>query len=97
MPVRIKADQKLRWLSDHNSQGDAAPSTEYFSRKALRRILEQYGDVKITKHNLDSLPIPFGVDDWLRKILIRTKLASCLGLDLYFVLTIQDKNHSISE
>jgi ubiquinone/menaquinone biosynthesis C-methylase UbiE len=87
-PIRINADQKLRWLSDHNSQGDAAPSTEYFSRKALRQILEQYGDVKITTHNLDSPPIPFGIGNWLRKSLIRTKLASWLGLDLYFIITV---------
>ena len=62
--------------------------TEYFSRKALRSVLEKYGDVKITTQNLDSLPIPFGVGDWLRKKLIRTKLAAWLGLDLYFIVTL---------
>ena len=88
-PIRVKADQKLRWLSDHNSQGVAAPSTEYFSRKALRQILEQFGDVRITTHNLDGLPIPFGIGDWMRKVLIHTKLASWFGLDLYFVVRIK--------
>ena len=87
-PIRIKADQKLRWLSDHNSQGVAAPNTEYFSRRALRQILEKFGDVKITTHNLDSPLIPFGIGNRLRKLLIRTKLASWLGLDLYFMVTI---------
>lgn len=96
-PTRVKADQKLRWLSDHNSQGVAAPSTEYFSRKALKQILGKFGDVKITAHNLDSLPIPLGIGDWLRKVLIRTKLASWFGLDLYFVLTVQRSSDSINQ
>ena len=96
-PSRIKADQKLRWLSDHNSQGIAAPNTEYFSRKALRQILGQFGDVKITAHNLDSLPIPFGIGDWLRKMLIRTKLATWFGLDLYFVLTVNKDSRKRSK
>lgn len=87
-PIRIKADEKLRWLSDHNKNGDAAPSTEYFSRKALKQILEKFGNVKIITHNLDSLPIPFGFGDPFRKLLIKTKLASWLGLDLYFVFTL---------
>jgi len=91
-PTRVKADEKLRWLSDHNQNGEAAPSTEYFSRKALKQILGKFGDVKITTHNLDSLPIPFGVGDWLRKKLIRTKLASLLGLDLYFIMTLNNSD-----
>jgi SAM-dependent methyltransferase len=89
-PVRILADEKLRWFSDHNQRGEAAPSTEYFSRKALRLVLEKYGNVEIRTHNLDCLPIPFGVGDWLRINLIRTKLADWLGLDLYFILKVQD-------
>jgi ubiquinone/menaquinone biosynthesis C-methylase UbiE len=88
-PVRVLADEKLRWFSDHNRKGEAAPSTEYFSRKALRQILKQYGDVKITTHNLDSPPIPFGVGDKIRNVLIRTKLAKCFGLDLYFIIKIR--------
>jgi len=88
-PVRILADEKLRWFSDHNQRGEAAPSTEYFSRKALRQILKKYGDVRIQTNNLDSLPIPFGIGDKIRNVLIRTKLAKCFGLDLYFIIKIR--------
>jgi ubiquinone/menaquinone biosynthesis C-methylase UbiE len=91
-PVRIKADEKLRWLSDHNQNGEPAPSTEYFSRKALKQILGKFGDVKITTHNLGSLPLPFGIGNSLRKKLIRTKLASLLGLDLYFIITLNNND-----
>ena len=85
-PVRVKADEKLRWFSDHNQKGEAAPATEYFSRKALYSVLENYGQVQIKAHNLDSLPIPFGIGNNLRKLLIKTKLATWFGLDLYFVV-----------
>ena len=85
-PVRVKADEKLRWFSDHNQKGEAAPATEYFSRKALRSVLENYGQVEIKANNLDSLPIPFGLGDQTRKLLIKTKLATWFGLDLYFVI-----------
>ena len=85
-PVRVKADEKLRWFSDHNQRGEAAPATEYFSRKALRSVLENYGAVQIKAQNLDSLPIPLGMGDRARKLLIKTKLATWFGLDLYFVV-----------
>ena len=85
-PVRVKANEKLRWFSDHNQKGEAAPATEYFSRKALHFVLANYGDVRIKAHNLDSLPIPFGLGNEVRKLLIKTKLATWFGLDLYFVV-----------
>jgi ubiquinone/menaquinone biosynthesis C-methylase UbiE len=85
-PARVKADEKLRWFSDHNQKGEAAPATEYFSRRALRTVLENYGTVQIKAQNLDSLPIPFGLGNRIRKLLIKTKLATWFGLDLYFVI-----------
>jgi hypothetical protein len=85
-PVRVLADEKLRWFSDHNQKGEAAPSTEYFSRSALRLVLKNYGDVQIKAQNLDSLPIPFGIGNRARKLLIKTRLDTWFGLDLYFVL-----------
>ena len=85
-PARVKADEKLRWFSDHNQKGEAAPATEYFSRRALRSVLDNYGAVQIKAQNLDSLPIPFGLGNRMRKLLIKTKLATWFGLDLYFVV-----------
>jgi len=85
-PVRVKANEKLRWFSDHNQKGEAAPATEYFSRKALLAILKSHGQVEIKVQNLDSLPIPFGLGNRFRKLLIKTKLATWFGLDLYFVV-----------
>lgn len=87
-PARVQADTKLRWMSDHNQKGEAAPATEYFSRKALHNVLEQYGDVKLRCTNLDP-PSPFKFGNRLRLLLIRTPIASCFGLDLYFTLRIR--------
>jgi ubiquinone/menaquinone biosynthesis C-methylase UbiE len=85
-PMRVKADEKLRWFSDQNQKGEAAPATEYFSRRALRSVLENYGDAQVKAFNVDPLPIPFGSGDKVRKLLIKTKLATWFGLDLYFVV-----------
>lgn len=82
--VHVRADEKLRWMSDHNQNGEAAPATEYFSRKALRKILSTYGEVEIKCQNLDTLPLPFGLGKRVRQIMIRTFIARWLGLDLYF-------------
>jgi ubiquinone/menaquinone biosynthesis C-methylase UbiE len=77
--ARLIAGQKLRWMSDHDSTGVAAPTTEYLSKSALKRCLNEFSSVTIDKKNLDETPfIP------LRKHLIHTKLASKFGLDLYF-------------
>jgi len=88
-PVRVIADKKLRALSDRNNRGDAAPATEYYSRKALREQLSHYGAVQIKCENLDELPIPFGIGRVLRQILIRTKIANWLGLDLYYIVKLR--------
>ncbi len=86
--VRIQADEKLRWMSDHNSEGKAAPSTEYFSRKALRSVLDQFGSVKVRARNLDDIPLVSSVFPGVRKALIRLGLDRLLGLDLYFTIDL---------
>lgn len=82
--IRIRADEDLRWMSDHNSMGEAAPATEYFSRRALHAVLSQYGTVKIRARNLDSLPVIGGWFPVIRIWMMRTPLPRILGLDLYF-------------
>jgi ubiquinone/menaquinone biosynthesis C-methylase UbiE len=82
----VHADEQLRWLSDHNSSGSAAPATEYFSRRALRAILSQYGKASMRTHNFDSLSLS-GIDgSRVRHALIKTPFAKLAGLDIYFTL-----------
>jgi hypothetical protein len=49
----------------------------------------EYGDVRITGKNFDCPPIPFGVGEFFRQVLIRTPLGYFLGSDLYFVLNMR--------
>ena len=84
---RIRADEDLRWMSDHNSGGEAAPATEYFTRRALRNILSQYGTVSIRGRNLDSIPIIGQSYPKIRIFMMRTPLSRILGLDLYFEIS----------
>lgn len=87
---RVRADEHLRWMSDHNSSGDAAPATEYFSRRALRAVLEQHGDVTIRSRNLDSVGFLGLHFPGIRDTLMRTFLARALGLDLYFEIRLAE-------
>jgi ubiquinone/menaquinone biosynthesis C-methylase UbiE len=84
---RIRADEDLRWMSDHNSIGEAAPATEYFTRRALRNVLSQYGTITIQGRNLDSLPLIGQSYPKIRIFMMRTPLARILGLDLYFKIS----------
>lgn len=88
-PVKVAADQKLRWLSEHNNNGVAAPATEYFPRKALKEELSKYGVVQISCESFGELPLPLGIGRVLRQILIKTKIASWLGLDPYFTVKLK--------
>ena len=90
-PSHIYGDEELRALSDQNDKGIAPPSTEYFSRRALRVALTKYGSTYITATNLDELPIP-KIGGILRKLMIRAGVARIFGLDLYFVLRIADNS-----
>lgn len=83
----VVADERMRWLSDHNSSGIAAPATEYFSRRALRSILAEYGSVAICCRNLDAFGILKINPNLMRRVLIATPLARIFGLDLYFEVT----------
>lgn len=90
-PSHVYGDEALRALSDQNDKGIAPPSTEYFSRRALRVALNKYGSSYITATNLDELPIP-KIGGILRKLMIRAGVAKIFGLDLYFVLRIADNS-----
>jgi SAM-dependent methyltransferase len=85
---RVLADEQLRWLSDYNSEGIAAPSTEYFSRRALRTVLEGYGTVEIRARNLDTLGFLGFSFPRLRLLMLKVGIDRFWGLDLYFVVKL---------
>ncbi len=92
--ARVKADEKLRWMSDHDSSSTAAPATEYFSRRALGHILERHGFATIRSRNVDEIPMLSRVAPRTRTLLIRAGFDRLLGLDLYFSVQPTDVEHS---
>ncbi len=92
--ARVKADEKLRWMSDHDSNSTAAPATEYFSRRALRHILEQHGFVTIRSRNVDEIQFLSRLAPRIRSLLIKAGVDRLVGLDLYFSVYPTDVPHS---
>jgi ubiquinone/menaquinone biosynthesis C-methylase UbiE len=78
--------EDTRRLYDANAQGDAAPHTEFVSRRDVRRLFRAFSHVAIERQNVDTYVLLRG-----RLVVPRTSLLStlgrCLGLDLYIVAT----------
>jgi SAM-dependent methyltransferase len=75
-------EQRVRALYDTNEAGEAAPHTDYVSRRDARRLFRRFSKVKIDSRNFDSLVFLPG-----RYVLLRERLLGnldrLLGLDLY--------------
>jgi SAM-dependent methyltransferase len=76
-------DARNRAAYDANSAGEAAPETVLLSVSQLRKMLNEFQDVKFSKQNCDPLVTRNG-----SIVVDRTKLLSnlgrWLGLDIYF-------------
>lgn len=87
-PGRFSDSTKLRKAADINSEGEAAPFTEFFSKRALRSALEaQFGCVQIVRRNANSIPL---LGNHLRPLQLRAPLRWIFSLDLYFVATARE-------
>jgi len=78
--------ERVRAMYDTNSEGDAAPCTEYFSRGDVRRMCRQFRQVRIQSQNFDEYVLFNGKVHVKRKRLLRN-VARVLGLDLYITAT----------
>lgn len=86
-PGRFSDSSRLRKAADVNSDGEAAPFTEFFSTRALRRVLEtNFEDIKIERRNTNSLPL---IGQRLRPLLLKAPLRWFFSLDLYFTSSIK--------
>lgn len=78
---RLADDEEMRGSYDRNIEGEAAPATEYFSKREARRIFSAFSGTRIRRENFDSLT-PLG-----RYYVDRQRLlgwpAHRAGLDLY--------------
>jgi len=72
----------LRAVYDSNAAGDAAPHTEFTSRRDARRLFRRFSSVRVRAENFDDLHLR-GVGVVARGRLLSGPLPRLLGLDLY--------------
>lgn len=77
-------DLAVRAMYDADSQGRAAPHTDFVSARDARRLFSQFSSVTVRRENFDTLSVgPLVIP---RKRLLGN-VAHILGLDLYVVAT----------
>lgn len=69
---------------DTSLSGEGAPHTDWISKKSLASICAHFSDIEMQIENIDVIP-PFKF--WSRSKLIKTKIPSLVGLDLYATVT----------
>ena len=77
-------ERRLRGLYDTNAAGAAAPSTEYVSRREVRRLFRRFASVRVETRNAERLELLGG---WLRvpRERLLDNVGRLAGLDLYVV------------
>lgn len=82
--ARRSSTERVRAMYDVNTEGEAAPHTDYVSRSDVRRLFRAFSSVSIDVQNFDPLTLPFSRG---RVSVPRERLlgnaAHVLGLDLY--------------
>jgi SAM-dependent methyltransferase len=80
--VLSHSTSKHRAAYDKSANGDAAPHTDWISRKSLANICNSFVEFTPTLENIDVIP-PFHF--WSRTQLMKTGIPARFGLDLYAV------------
>jgi SAM-dependent methyltransferase len=71
-------DDELRRVYDSRGEGEAAPHTDFVSRREVRRLFRDFARVRIDVRNFDGYP-------FLKREWLLGNLARVVGLDLYIV------------
>jgi len=82
--ARRNSAEQVRAMYDANTAGEAAPHTDFVSRRGVRRLFGAFSDVAIQSQNFDSLtPTLAGRTVTIRREWLLGNVARVLGLDLY--------------
>jgi SAM-dependent methyltransferase len=73
---------QVRALYDSDSTGEAAPHTDFVSRREARRLFKDFSNMEIEIQNFDEYALAYG-RIFLRRKWFLKNLARALGLDLY--------------
>ena len=82
--ARARSATAIRGAYDLNMEGEAAPHTDFTSRRDAKNLFGRFSRVEIHRQNFDDLSLR-GRALVPRDRLIRSPLARLLGLDLYIV------------
>jgi SAM-dependent methyltransferase len=75
---RRDGDAAVRALYDHNTEGTAAPHTDFLSTREVRDLFSDFSRVEVDRRNLSFRFLPM-----LRRPALRMRLDGVGGLDLY--------------
>jgi ubiquinone/menaquinone biosynthesis C-methylase UbiE len=82
--ARRSSDEQVRGMYDANLAGDAAPHTDFVSRRDVRQLFGDFSDVAVQSQNFDSLtPTLGGHVLTVRREWLLGNVARLAGLDLY--------------
>jgi SAM-dependent methyltransferase len=82
--ARRSSDEQVRAMYDANTAGEAAPHTDFVSRRGARELFGAFSDVAVDSQNFDSLtPSLAGRTLTVRRELLLGNVGRVLGLDLY--------------
>jgi ubiquinone/menaquinone biosynthesis C-methylase UbiE len=82
--VRRNSSERVRAMYDTNTAGEAAPHTDFVSRRNVRRLFGAFSSVKIDSQNFDALtPTVAGRTITVPRERLLGNIGRVLGLDLY--------------
>ena len=76
--IRGRTPEQLRGAYDSNAAGEAAPHTDYVTRRQVRELFADFARVRIDARNFDNLP-------YIPRRRLLGNVDRVLGLDLYIV------------
>ena len=79
---QASADEEIRGRYDSNTEGAAAPHTDFVTAGELRGLLHGFREIRIERRNMGGLPIRY-VSERSRSALLALGVDRLLGLDLY--------------
>jgi ubiquinone/menaquinone biosynthesis C-methylase UbiE len=82
--ARRNSSERVRAMYDTNSAGEAAPHTDFVSRRDVRRLFGAFSSVEIDSQNFDALTPTFaGRTLTVPRERLLANVGRVLGLDLY--------------
>ena len=82
--ARRSSAERVRAMYDANTAGEAAPHTDFVSRRGARRLFGAFSQVTVQSQNFDALtPTIAGRTLTIRREWLLGNVARMLGLDLY--------------